>query len=56
MSEFRKFFLYKGSVSIAVSFHKFSSEWEDFIELDHEEPVNDKDKLRHHSWSLMLRA
>ena len=44
--EFRKFFSYEGNVSIAVSFHKFSLEWEDYIELDRDESVNDKEKLK----------
>ena len=46
-NEFRKCLSYKGNVSIAVSFHKFSLEWwYDYVELDHDELVNDKDKLK----------
>ena len=45
-NEFRKCFSYEGNVSIAVSFHKFSLEWDDYIELDHDGLVNDKDKLK----------
>lgn len=45
-NESRKCFSYEGNVSIAVSFHKFSLEWEDYIELDRDELVNDKDKLK----------
>ena len=36
--EFSKVFLYEGNVSLHLSFHKFSSEWNRYIELD--ETVN----------------
>ena len=45
-NEFRKFFSYEGNVSIMVSFHKFNLDWDDYIELDCNELVNDKDKLK----------
>lgn len=33
-SEFRKCFAYEGNASIAVSFHKFSPVWNDYIKLN----------------------
>ena len=45
-NEFHKFFSYQGNVSITVSFLKFNLDWDDYIELDHDELVNDKDKLK----------
>ena len=41
-NEFRKFFSYEGNVSIMVSFHKFNLDWDDYIELDRDELVNDR--------------
>ena len=45
-NDFHKCFSYEGNVFIAVSFHKFSLEWDDYIEPDRDELVNDKDKLK----------
>ena len=45
-NEFRKCFAYEGNVSIAVSFHRYSPGWDDYVELDRDEIVNDKEKLK----------
>ena len=44
--EFRKLFLYEDNISISVSFHRFSADWEDYVELEGDESINDKDKLK----------
>ena len=44
--EFRKLFLFEGNVSIHLSFQKFSPLWGDFVELEENEILNDKDKLK----------
>ena len=44
--EFRKNFSYQGNVSICISFHKFDTEWDDFIEVERDTAINNKDKLK----------
>ena len=43
---FRKFLSHKDNISVAMSFHKFSLEWENYIEKDHVALVINKDKLK----------
>ena len=44
--EFRKLFLFEGNVAIHVSFQKFCPKWEEYVELDEDEVLDPKDKLK----------
>ena len=45
-AEFRKSFAYQNNVSILISFQKFDTEWQEYIELDEHAVVDNKDKLK----------
>lgn len=44
--QFRKLFSYEGNISINISFHQYNSDWNEFMELDYTEKIDDKDKLK----------
>ena len=44
--KFRESFSFENNVSIEISFHKYSSTWEEYVEITEDDDVADKDKLK----------
>ena len=44
--EFRKQFSFEKHVAIDVTFQRFDSEWEEYVDLDDDETVSNKEKLK----------
>ena len=44
--KFRKNFFYRGNVSICISFHKFDSDWDNYIEVEKGTAIDNSDKLK----------
>ena len=45
-SQFRRAFSYHGNVSVSVSFQKFDADWNEYVELDENSRIANRDKLK----------
>lgn len=45
-TKFLESFNYAKIVKLTVTFQRFDSEWKEYIDLDQDETINDKDKLK----------
>ena len=44
--EFIKVFTFEKNVGLCLSFQRYDSEWEDFVEIDDTEELKDKEKIK----------